>query len=373
MLSLFFPVAVFAADATMEISPSVGTYNVYEDVTLHVTVTSNGKFVNAVEGRLSFNPKELTVTHVTHDDSPVTSWTQEPSVDSELGTVLFGGALATSTRLAGTTILTLRVRPERVGEMRLRFEGGAAIISADGLGTNVLTGFKSGKYRIQPEEFSDEAVAATPASTPALGEVLGVATIVAAPPADHTPPADFVLAEVEGREESDPVVVVTVAATDTLSGIAYYTFAVDGGEAVQWQDRGSHHFVYRATTLGVHTLSGVVYDRAGNTSTQILRSTISASSSASLLSGEGTDEALVLHAPAAASLFGMVSRHPFMPIALLLFMLVTWWCVRTWHMLPSNIAEDDLKNEEDTIGAFDAQTPTSVSLGQVVLAPRTQK
>ncbi len=371
VLALLFPSISAAADATMELSPSVGTYSVYDDVVLQVLVSSDDQLVSAVEGRLSYNPKELTVTRLTKDKSIVTSWTQEPTVDRELGTIVFGGALATSTILRGATIITLTVRPERSGEVRLRFEGGAAIISADGLGSNILTSFKSGKYRIKPEELTEEsAVPASPTTSstakPTEGEVLGATTTHPAPVVDLTPPTDFLLTEVPGREGADPDIVVEFSATDTLSGVAYYTFSVDGGEATRFVDRGTHRYAYRAITPGVHTLRGVAYDHAGNMTERSLVSTVQEKSGA-----EATDEnalllASVVRTPPSIFFSGILDRHPFLPIMFLLFLLFAWWCVRLFIQTPVGAHG----NGEYASASNHNSGSESLALGQVVLAPR---
>jgi hypothetical protein len=368
LLPALFPVLVFAADATMEIAPSVGTHKVYDDVTLYVLISSDNQDVSAVEGHLSYNPKELTVTHVSKNNSPISSWTQEPLVNAELGEIVFGGALATATKMKSTTVLTFRVRPERSGETRIRFDGGAAIISADGLGSNILTSFKSGKYRILPEDLSDEpALGGTPTPTPVIassasnnaqsGEVLGFATQTPPLVVDRTPPADFILTEVPGRSLDDIDIVVNVSAVDEGAGIDYYTFAIDDGAPVRWEDRGTHHFVYQATTTGAHTLTGVVYDRAGNASIAKLISEVGLSSG---VAAAGFEEEANFALTAKNG--GMLSRHPFLPVAIVLLLLIVFFAVRIMKEVVAPIEAIDVSSDEEQI-----------SRGQIVLTPPQRK
>ncbi len=177
-----FPLMALGADATMSIAPPVGTFHVYEDVTLRILLSSDGQEVKAVGARLTYNPDELTVTHVITEGSLISSWVQIPIVDAVVGEISFEGWFATSTILEKQTILTIRVRPEVVGEVVMRFESGSTIVASNGAGSNILTGFSSGKFRIKPEELNIAEVevdggGSGAATSPSLGEVLGLATV----------------------------------------------------------------------------------------------------------------------------------------------------------------------------------------------------
>jgi hypothetical protein len=175
-LFMFVPL-IASAEGTLSLLPNLGTYRVYDDVTVRVVASSQGESVRAVSARLSFNPNDITITHVTVDDSIISSWMEKPTVNQELGEIRFEGWLATSTILDRSTVLTIRFRPERVGESLLRFETGE-IVAHDATGSNILTGFISGRYRISPEDNiqvnQEEVVFAE--SNVLVGEVLGETT-----------------------------------------------------------------------------------------------------------------------------------------------------------------------------------------------------
>ncbi len=181
LVLFLFPPLFASADGTLSMLPNLGTYRVYDDVTVRVVASSGGAAVRAVSARLSFNPNDFTVTHVFTDDSVISSWMEKPTVNQELGEIRFEGWMATSTPLDRTTVLTLRIRPERTGESVLRFETGE-IVAHDATGSNVLTGFISGRYRILPEDFAEEVnneedIVFTDSTFQNSGEVLGEATL----------------------------------------------------------------------------------------------------------------------------------------------------------------------------------------------------
>ena len=176
-LSLFFANIASAADATLFLTPITGTYIAGDTFTVSVAVDSGGAPVNAIEGRLEYDPKELTVLSVSKTNSVLSSWVSEPAFDNELGTLSFGGSLATATALTRETVLKFEVRGQRSGEFRIRFVSGAAIHAADGTGGNIVSALNNGVYKIIPL-INDPSTAVVQEGEilSAGGEVLGAAT-----------------------------------------------------------------------------------------------------------------------------------------------------------------------------------------------------
>ena len=79
---------------------------------------------------------------------------------------------------------------------------------------------------------------------------------------DTMPPESFTLQEI--KNEDDTKASFNVFATDTLSGIDKYSFTIDNGTEKGWLDDGSHVFTTEVLPPGNHTISGIVYDKAGN-------------------------------------------------------------------------------------------------------------
>ncbi len=77
---------------------------------------------------------------------------------------------------------------------------------------------------------------------------------------DRTPPETFTPVVVQDRGLSDPTPSLTFATTDTPSGIAKYTYAVDGGAAVP----ATSPTDLSGLSAGKHTVVVTAYDQAGN-------------------------------------------------------------------------------------------------------------
>jgi hypothetical protein len=193
-LFFVFCAPAFAADATLYVSPITGTYTIGATIPLRIMVSSAGDPVNAVEGKLTYDPKEIEVIDASKDGSVLSSWTIAPVYDNEAGTLSFGGLLATSTVLDRGLVVAFTVRAKRSGDVRMHFATGAAVHAADGTGGNLLSTLNGGIYAITPKEGvlastsmpifdeedpvvsleSDEHLATS--SDEVSGEVLGVAT-----------------------------------------------------------------------------------------------------------------------------------------------------------------------------------------------------
>lgn len=189
-LYIVFYSSAFAADATLYISPITGTYTNSTEIPLRVMVSSAGDPVNAVEGKLTFDPKEIEVVDAVKDGSVISSWTISPTYDNEEGSLSFGGLLSTSTVLDRGLVVAFTVRAKRSGDVRIHFATGAAVHAADGTGGNLLSTLNGGIYAIVPKEeifastsvpeVQDTAISSdehpATSSDAISGEVLGAAT-----------------------------------------------------------------------------------------------------------------------------------------------------------------------------------------------------
>lgn len=77
---------------------------------------------------------------------------------------------------------------------------------------------------------------------------------------DRTPPETFTPTVVQDRGPSDPTPILTFSTTDKTSGIARYTYTVDGGQAVD----ASSPTDIAGITAGDHTVVVTAIDLAGN-------------------------------------------------------------------------------------------------------------
>jgi len=77
--------------ATLRLSPDTGVYTSGGTFIARVLINTTGKPVNAAEGKLTFNPLELSVVSVSRNGSIFGLWTQEPSFSNSSGVISFGG------------------------------------------------------------------------------------------------------------------------------------------------------------------------------------------------------------------------------------------------------------------------------------------
>lgn len=168
-LFLYFNTQVEAA--ALRLTPGTGVYTTGANFTVSVMVDSAGKPINAAEGKISFNPKEVSVVSVSRSNSIFSLWVTEPTFSNSAGTISFsGGSPAGYTGGAGT-VMTVTLKATTAGAPRLSFTEGS-VLANDGKGTNVLTGMSSGSYTIG---------AATTAPAPEVIEYVAPANTPSAP------------------------------------------------------------------------------------------------------------------------------------------------------------------------------------------------
>jgi len=160
-----FLMPIFTHAASLSVSPSTGVYTVGKNFTSAVRLNTSGKSVNAADGVLSFNPKELQVVSVTRAGSIFNLWTQEPSFSNSAGTISFGGGSPTGYSGSSGNIISVTFRALGAGTPKVNFKSGS-ILAADGLGTNILTSMSGGTYTISAPMATPEPEYIAPANTP---------------------------------------------------------------------------------------------------------------------------------------------------------------------------------------------------------------
>lgn len=172
LVLLFFFTASCAFAATLSLTPDTGVYTAGGTFTARVVVNTNGASINAADGSLSFNPKELTVVGISKG-SIFNLWTAEPSYSNSAGTISFSGGTPTGYKGNGGTVISITFRAAAAGSPKVSFRSGS-VLAADGQGTNVLTTMNGGAYTVSaagvvPEPETIEYVA--PANTPAAPNI----------------------------------------------------------------------------------------------------------------------------------------------------------------------------------------------------------
>ena len=136
-LVLFFGFASVTLAASVDVSPSTGTYSVGQSFTATIQVNPQGKSVNAVEAKMAFDNLKLSVVSVSKTGSVFSLWTTEPTFSNTAGTIDFGGGSPTpfTTR---SNLITVTFKVLKEGSASVSVSSGS-VLAADGLGTDVYT------------------------------------------------------------------------------------------------------------------------------------------------------------------------------------------------------------------------------------------
>ncbi len=168
---LLVPGVIFAA--SLSVAPATGVYTAGNTFSVKVAVNTAGQSINAAEGTLRFNPKEVTVVSIDRSSSIFNLWVTEPTFSNSAGTISFSGGLPSGFKGAAGTVFTITLRSVSAATARVSFTGGS-VLANDGRGTNVLSDMAGGTYTIQAVSSSPtpevvEYVA--PANTPAQPKI----------------------------------------------------------------------------------------------------------------------------------------------------------------------------------------------------------
>jgi hypothetical protein len=140
-----------AAGATISLSPRSGTYKVGKSFKVSVMLNSGGGAgVNAAEGVVKFDPNFISVTNTSYTSSIFELWTTKPAYSNTRGDITFAGGSPSAYKGSGGTIFTITFNALKSGTANVTFSSGLAL-AADGQGTNILSGFGSGKYILEEE------------------------------------------------------------------------------------------------------------------------------------------------------------------------------------------------------------------------------
>lgn len=155
----------YADAAALKVSPGTGVYTVGSTFSVAVALTTDGKAVNAADGQLSFNPKELSVVGVSRGSSIFNLWTEEPTFSNAVGTVSFGGGSPSGFKGASGNVISITFKALSAGNPKVNFKSGS-ILAADGMGTNVLSGMSGATFTVSAASENPEPEYIAPANTP---------------------------------------------------------------------------------------------------------------------------------------------------------------------------------------------------------------
>lgn len=192
IISILLSPFIASAAVTMNFSPVVGDFVVQESVPVKVIVRTGDADVNAIGGKIIFDPKYVEVERIDQSNSFLTSWTVAPTANNDIGSVVFEGLMSGTSSYRGERgeVFTLFVKGKVAEEAALRFDSGSAVRASDGTGNNLLEELGKVSYRFVPKggvqsdgvgagtesAVSSDQQQKTDAPSPSQGEVLGAST-----------------------------------------------------------------------------------------------------------------------------------------------------------------------------------------------------
>lgn len=156
IFAIFLGISVFLClpqktyAATLNISPSSGSYMVGKTFSVSFSVSSSSQSINAVSGNFTFSKENLEIISVSKSGSIISLWSPggEPQYSNSSGTGSFEGIITNPGFIGGSGKIvsyTFRVKSTGTGSVRII---NASILANDGNGTNVFTGGSTATYTL---------------------------------------------------------------------------------------------------------------------------------------------------------------------------------------------------------------------------------
>ncbi|MDQ5929205.1 MAG: Cohesin protein [Bacteroidota bacterium] len=154
--SLFIIVLCYsiANSATLSLSPSTGSYNVGDSISMRVYVNSASESINAVSTALVFSNDTLALSSISKSGSIINYWAVDPKFVNSAGQASLDGVAISGFSGQSGTIVTLNFRAIAEGSAYVRFSN-ASVLANDGQGTDVLTGSNSASFSINKSQKID--------------------------------------------------------------------------------------------------------------------------------------------------------------------------------------------------------------------------
>lgn len=258
-LLLFFAIVFFpfiSHAATLNISPSSGTYTLGQTFSVSFFLSSASQSTNAVSGSFNYSKESLEIVSVSKSGSIFNLWVQEPNYSNISGTGSFEGIILNPGFIGNSGKLityTFRVKATGTGTVRM---SATSVLANDGNGTNIFTGAGSATYNLT-------VPAETPVSVPVPVEkpTPTIETKPIAAPTDPVPVSELltngtlVIKEIERGEATDPNVQFKISVVNNKLVFKKYEIRLDQGEPIIWEDTtGKGVYEIPLVSPGRHTL-----------------------------------------------------------------------------------------------------------------------
>jgi hypothetical protein len=145
LLFLLSPIFVHASE--LSITPSNATYEVGDQITLQVVVSSDTQ-LNAIASTILFPKQLFSIESVSKTNSILNFWASEPSFSRGTNTVNFEGVSLSGFQGSGGTVITIRLKALAVGIGKITFQSGQ-ILANDGQGTDITGALNGATFTIK--------------------------------------------------------------------------------------------------------------------------------------------------------------------------------------------------------------------------------
>lgn len=138
--------------ASLYQSPASGTYEVGQEFTVGVYISSTDEAMNAAVGAINFSNTNLEVLSISKGSTVVNFWVKEPNFSNESGTISFEGVILNPGYVGSAgNLININFKAKAEGKANLTYSSGS-ILANDGLGTEIGTGYSSASYEIKKKE-----------------------------------------------------------------------------------------------------------------------------------------------------------------------------------------------------------------------------
>ncbi|MEI6400277.1 MAG: cohesin domain-containing protein [bacterium] len=116
-----------------------------------VVINTKGRSINAIDLKINFDPKRLSIIRPSTGKSIIGLWIQPPSYDNTKGVVSIVGSIPGGIISDASIISTLTFQAKATGVAEVRINDSSSVLANDGVGTTVILSSNRGIYTILPK------------------------------------------------------------------------------------------------------------------------------------------------------------------------------------------------------------------------------
>ena len=116
-----------------------------------IVINTKGGSINAIDLKINFDPKRLSIIRPSTGKSIIGLWVQPPSYDNTKGTVSIVGSIPGGITSDASIISALTFQAKAVGVAEVRINDSSSVLANDGVGTTVILSSNRGIYTILPK------------------------------------------------------------------------------------------------------------------------------------------------------------------------------------------------------------------------------